>query len=234
MSKNASGSRHAPLNRFVERGHDRLIPQAPFRRARRMASTVEAHRAFCRPQQPSDVAVRTLSALQPLDRHTFLPTKLGHAPPPSARTETEPCRGASRPGRCVRLDVALAQVWGLPYTRRRGRTDRGDRPRSCSYATPTTDPVDYGPMAHEIEISASGAPVIAELLDAVVQLKLPYCNRNGTSGLKTGNLLTDGLQRIAFRGGTKRPRYEIPDPAIILVRLPLALSSRLPLPPHGS
>ena len=84
----------------VEPGRDRLLARAPVRCTGRLAPTVVAHRALRNPQQPRDVAVRTLSARQALDRHPILPAELGHPPPPSARTETEPCQGASRSGRC--------------------------------------------------------------------------------------------------------------------------------------
>lgn len=88
-------------------------------------------------------------------------------------------------------------------------------------------------MAHEIEIQASGAPEIGDVFDVVGQLKLPHCNRDGTNGLKTASQLGDGLQKVAFCCGTKLPRFKIPDLTIILACLPLALSSQLPLPPHG-
>ena len=80
--------------------------RAPVRCTGRLAPTLVAHRAFRYPHQPSDVAVRTLSVYQALDRYPILPTEPGHAPPPSARTETKPRQGASRPGR---------QVWMSPW-----------------------------------------------------------------------------------------------------------------------
>ena len=92
----------------------------------RLAPTVVAHRALRNPQQPSDVAVRTHSARQALDRHPILPAELGHPPPPSARTETEPCQGASRPGRC---DASISvnrriPVRTAPYGRMLGEAQR--------------------------------------------------------------------------------------------------------------
>ena len=92
--------RHVCLDRPVEPGRDRLLARTSVRDARRLAAAVVAHRAFRHPQQTSNVPVRPLFAYQAIDRHPILPTELGHAPPPSSRTETKPWHGASRPGRC--------------------------------------------------------------------------------------------------------------------------------------
>ena len=132
--------RHVRVDRRVEPGRHRLLVRTPVRRTGRLVPTVVAHRTFRNPQQPSDMAVRTLSACQAPDRHPILPTEPGQGPSPSSRTETQPCQEASRPGRCENLDVVSAQVWGVAL--HGGTNDaKGTLPAAaCSRARQSPDP----------------------------------------------------------------------------------------------
>ena len=67
---------HVRTDCRVKPGRDRLLARAPALRTRRLAPTVVAHRAFRNPQQPSDVAVRTLSACRAAKTHPALPASL--------------------------------------------------------------------------------------------------------------------------------------------------------------
>ena len=121
--------RHVRTDCRVKPGRDRLLARAPALRTRRLAPTVVAHRAFRNPQQPSDVAVRTLSACRAAER--------------TGRSRRLNGQGSGRTGVRQAPSVPGApSAWSsVPCVRSQGRRVRGSAPLALMAKLPRVDMV---------------------------------------------------------------------------------------------